>query len=273
MSHYDGTSLEWEDRHVRSDNVIIGNIVYRPGGSCGPRLQRDYQLVILHSGGCELRLNDEANDLKVGHSHLLLPHREEHFLFSRQHKTHHSWCTVSPHAMPGKMAEQLRNAPAAVLCSETMSALLATAFGMAQPMGVQASEVIDLLALTIFQEYLRISDGIASPWGTNASVVQAVKYMEQHFPETDCLLRSHERADVSRNTLIKKFKDVFHATPDRYLWRLRTEKGIAMLLSTGLTVGEIAYRCGFRDQFHFSRKVSELQGTSPRELRRKAWLA
>jgi AraC family L-rhamnose operon regulatory protein RhaS len=44
-----------------------------------------------------------------------------------------------------------------------------------------------------------------------------------------------------------------------------------MLTETGLTIAEIAYTCGFKNQFHFSRKVTECQGMSPREFRRKAW--
>lgn len=44
-----------------------------------------------------------------------------------------------------------------------------------------------------------------------------------------------------------------------------------MLTETGHTVGEIAYACGFRDPFHFSRLVKGLQGVSPQNLRRQIW--
>jgi AraC-like DNA-binding protein len=54
---------------------------------------------------------------------------------------------------------------------------------------------------------------------------------------------------------------------------LRTERGIQMLVETGLTVAEIAYRCGFQSPFHFSRLATRLQGISPREIRRRAWEA
>ncbi len=38
-----------------------------------------------------------------------------------------------------------------------------------------------------------------------------------------------------------------------------------------MTVAEIAYRCGFKDPFHFSRLVKKLQGLPPREVRRRLW--
>lgn len=67
VTGYDGINVEWEDRHVRSDDAVIGRVVYKPVGSCGPRVQRDYQFVMLHSGGCELRLDGEVHTLRVGH--------------------------------------------------------------------------------------------------------------------------------------------------------------------------------------------------------------
>jgi len=33
----------------------------------GPSVQRDYRLVMLPSGGCELRLDGEVHTLRVGH--------------------------------------------------------------------------------------------------------------------------------------------------------------------------------------------------------------
>jgi transcriptional regulator GlxA family with amidase domain len=89
--------------------------------------------------------------------------------------------------------------------------------------------------------------------------------MEQHLTEPDCLQTAHVAAGVSRNTLITWFRTELQVTPARYLWRLRAERGIAMLAETGNTIAEIAYACGFRAPFHFSRHVKSLAGpVSPR---------
>jgi AraC-like DNA-binding protein len=55
------------------------------------------------------------------------------------------------------------------------------------------------------------------------------------------------------------------------VWEVRTRRGALLLRETGLTVGEVAFRCGFQTPFHFSRWVRELFGVSPRALRAKAW--
>jgi AraC-like DNA-binding protein len=44
-----------------------------------------------------------------------------------------------------------------------------------------------------------------------------------------------------------------------------------MLHETGLMIADIAHQCGFKNQFHFAREVTECQGMSPRQLRNKAW--
>lgn len=76
---------------------------------------------------------------------------------------------------------------------------------------------------------------------------------------------------MSRNAIIYKFRQEMQATPARYLWRFRTERGAAMLRETGHTTAEIAYSCGFANAFHFSRLIKQHFGRSPKELRRQAW--
>ena len=47
--------------------------------------------------------------------------------------------------------------------------------------------------------------------------------------------------------------------------------GAKRVYDAGLTVAEVAYRCGFRNPFHFSRLVRAHQGLPPRDVRRRAW--
>lgn len=46
-----------------------------------------------------------------------------------------------------------------------------------------------------------------------------------------------------------------------------------MLLETRNTIAEIAYHCGFRDPFHFSRLVKAMQGVAAQHLRERMWSA
>ena len=91
---YHGHKFRWEDRRVQTANVVIGEVVYQPQGGCGPRVQRDYELVVLHSGECELRLDGTLQPLKADRVYLMRPGGREHWQFSADKETHHAWCSV-----------------------------------------------------------------------------------------------------------------------------------------------------------------------------------
>lgn len=268
---YDGTNIKWFTRHIWSDDVVIGRVVYKPGGFCGPRIQRDFQLVTLHSGSCRVELDGEQHDIPTGYTCLLNPDHIEYYLFDQHRETNHSWCAISPRLMPEHMQAVLRDAHFMVPSSETIDKLLSLGCYLTANDNQHFRNVIESISFAIFNEYLNISTSMEQQKDVDASATKAMNYMEEHYPEQDCIIKCHEHAGVSRNTLINKFKDAVQMTPSKYLWKLRTEKGIALLTDTGLTINEIAYRCGFKNPFHFSRKVTELQGKSPREIRKQSW--
>lgn len=127
------------------------------------------------------------------------------------------------------------------------------------------------MGLCLFAEYLSAWRRLDSEPGWDPAVGAFLHYVEDHFGEESCLQAAQEAAGISRNAVIYKFRQELHATPARYLWRLRTERGAAMLCETGHTAAEIAYRCGFSNAFHFSRLIKQRFGRSPRDLRREAW--
>ncbi len=85
--------------------IVFGDVWYNPGGECGPRIQRDYQLVIVHLGEADVSFDAQRCVIPPASVALMLPGRREHFLFSRHHRTHHTWCAVQPNAVPGLPCE------------------------------------------------------------------------------------------------------------------------------------------------------------------------
>jgi hypothetical protein len=67
--------------------VFFGDVWYAPGGECGPRIQPDYQLVIVHLGEADVTFDDQRCQIPPGSVALMLPGRREHFHFSRGHRT------------------------------------------------------------------------------------------------------------------------------------------------------------------------------------------
>jgi len=103
------------------------------------------------------------------------------------------------------------------------------------------------------------------------SLLLALDYLEKQFQKSINLEKIAIASSVSLPHLIRLFKKHFKTTPSRYLWKMRTEKGIQLLYNSGLSIDEISNRNGFKNAFHFSRLVKHLTGQSPRELRKNEW--
>jgi AraC family transcriptional regulator of arabinose operon len=235
-------------------------------------LQRHYELVILHSGDCDVRVDQSPRKLHPGHVLLLRPGHRERLRFSQQTETHHSWCKVLPEVLPGALRRELNRATTKeVPASESFQRIMSAAFLLRPAQRAEAARVVDALALALFAEFLDMAEQAHGEERADQAVQRAVRHMEDHFSEEDCLNTARKAAGCSGNALIYKFKHETGLSPSRYLWKLRTEKGIAMTAETGLTIAEIAERCGFKNPFHFSRLVRRLHGHAPRELRSRAW--
>jgi AraC-like DNA-binding protein len=266
---YDGSKVVWDNRRARSTRVCFGEVLYAPGGSCGPRIERDYELLFLHSGALAAQVDGHRRTLTAGCAALLLPGQREHFRFSTTAETHHSWCSITPGFMPPPLRRTLRRAPFSVPYAAPLGYLLAAGLSMDPVRSRGAAEILEQLGLLLFKEYLNTAREHHDTH--DCAVRRAARYLAVHFADRDALPQALRAAGVSRNTLISHFKRELKTTPARYLWRLRTERGIQMLAETGLSIGEIALKCGFKDAFHFSRLVRQLQGVPPREVRRQAW--
>lgn len=272
VPNYDGMRIGWDHRSIRSRNVSFGRVRYKPGGYCGPRVQQDYELVVLHSGGGEARVDHARRVLATGHAWLFLPRHRELFRFSADQETHHSWCSIRPGFLSDALRRELASAPHEAPCTALFDRILSTAFLIGAVRDAAGARVVDHLGLALFAEYLDSARSATGGACGSACIQRALRYMEEHFGEENCLVETQRAAGCSCNALIYKFTEAVGVTPARYLWRLRTEKGLALLAETGLTVAEIAFKCGFKNPFHFSRRVKQHQGVSPREARRRAWV-
>ncbi|HNX34983.1 MAG TPA: AraC family transcriptional regulator [Kiritimatiellia bacterium] len=270
---YDGANIAWDDRNVRSPRAIFGQIRYLPGGYVGPRVQRDYEIILMHSGSCTVRVDDGANrPLAVGLAYLFRPGHQEHFLYDSRIHSHHSWCSVSPAFFPDVLRLSLDAVPegSGFPPSDCFMRIVSAAFLFRSGQSASARQVVDTLGLALFAEFVHMVDHATSPI-RDASVNRAKQYMEDHLREPDCLAQAMDAAGCSKSALSYKFANELGTSPARYLWRIRTEKGLELLTDTGLSIAEIADRCGFQNPFHFSRCIRLMQGLPPREIRRRAW--
>lgn len=255
----------------RTSRVCFGDVVYKPAGECGPRVQQDLQFVIVHSGEAEVQLDGRRLHIPPGCVGLLHPGHTETFYFSRNHRTHHTWCAIHPALLPESLRERALTWPAVQPQSPTFDYLMKAAFAMSRWRSEAARQVLETMSLCLLEEYGRMARAGAEELEGESPWMRARQRIETRFGEADCLEQAARAAGVTPQHLNRLFRKHFNTTPGEWMWQTRVDHGASLLAETGLPIAEVAERCGFKNPFHFSRLVKKYQGQSPRDLRRKAW--
>ena len=87
----------------------------------------------------------------------------------------------------------------------------------------------------------------------------------------DAKIKIDDLADLlglSNSHFSRAFKKSLADTPHRYLMRRRLERAQGMMLTTNISLGQIAGDCGFADQAHFNKLFRQHVGESPLAWRR-----
>ena len=77
-----------------------------------------------------------------------------------------------------------------------------------------------------------------------------------------------ELAGVHPTTLVRAFRSAFRCSPGEYVRRVRIERAMAALASTGQPIADIAVANGFYDQSHFTNVFRRHTRMTPAEYRR-----
>jgi AraC family transcriptional regulator len=112
--------------------------------------------------------------------------------------------------------------------------------------------------------------GIAAllPWQSR----RVLDYIEEHLgtpirvSDLSVLLNRTE-AHFSR-----VFKRTFGVSPHAYVLRRRIERASRLMIESSTPLSEIALKCGFNDQAHFSKRFRQHTGATPAAWRREQLL-
>ena len=101
-------------------------------------------------------------------------------------------------------------------------------------------------------------------------LADAFRFFEFHLSTPLKLSAVAEALHVTPNYLNRLFLKELGMPPKRYLIEQRMHLAYSLLSSTELTVQEISMKCGYRNQFAFSREFRQKYGRSPSEIRKEA---
>ena len=102
---------------------------------------------------------------------------------------------------------------------------------------------------------------------SNRRMLRARDAMDRAYAEPLDIAALASIACVSEAHFIRVFRATFGETPHRYLQRRRVERAMQLLRDTDASVTDICLTVGFTSLGTFSRRFSEVTGTSPTAYR------
>jgi len=144
------------------------------------------------------------------------------------------------------------------------------------------------LAVTVFRhgarDYFRkpfplreLKNSIESALGPKASqgelrngnpIFRSLRYIDQHFTERLRVSQAARETGMSLSSFERAFKRETGVTFSRYVNKLRISKAQKMLKDNNLSMNQIAFDCGFTNQYHFTRMFKKIMRTPPKSYRR-----
>jgi AraC family transcriptional regulator of arabinose operon len=260
---------------VRAGRACFGDVLYAPGGVCGPRTQHDFQLILLHSGSLILTL-DRTRKLEVrpGEAVLLAPGHRELFRFDPNLPSRHTWCALAPRALPASLRPCCQPSLQPVPYHDHLLDLLEQV--IASPLALLPDDPVrtahfEAMAVAFFTGFLMSPAPSRSGGFPHTALARTERFLQSEFSRPLTAVDIARAAGVSIQYLGKLLRQAGKPTAIEWLYQKRLEHAAELLARTGLTVAEISERCGFANPFHFSRKFRQYHGRSPRAVRQSLW--
>lgn len=96
-------------------------------------------------------------------------------------------------------------------------------------------------------------------------------YLDSRLDDRITLKAAAEQARLSPSYFSRCFRRSFGAPFAKFVMRKRVERAQHLMVTSSMSLGQIALACGFADQAHFTRAFTGLTGGAPGRWRR--WVA
>lgn len=252
----------------RNQPFIFGESTYVNGGSFGPVFSSSVNLIIVLEGKMEARWDGMSAEFPAGRASLIYARDSFEICLPRGSRSVVRWCETGEPAGSAWVRQKLKRAPTSLEASETLRVLMEMGMKLALENRDEVRAFRDALGEAMICAYLHQADLDRDEAIVPEPVANGKEFIEAHFAERIDNGQIARRVGVSPQYLVRLFKRSYNVSPVQHLWNLRAEKGAFLLRQTGLSVGEIAYQCGYTNPFHFSRHVKAKYGHSPSDLRK-----
>ncbi|MGP4039397.1 response regulator transcription factor [Gracilibacillus sp. D59] len=103
----------------------------------------------------------------------------------------------------------------------------------------------------------------------NRAVKEAMDYIDQHYDEELTLKEVAIQVHLNASYLSALFKEELQVTFSEYVTRKRIQEAKKLLLSTDLTIAEIAEKSGYQTSKYFIKLFKQYENTTPNGFRKQ----
>ncbi len=101
-----------------------------------------------------------------------------------------------------------------------------------------------------------------------SQIIKITQYINEHFTDDIHLDDLVKMACMSKNTLMKLFKDFNGISVYSYIVSKRINFAVDMLLKEDKSITDIAYECGFNNTVSFNKMFKKITGHTPSEIKK-----
>ena len=270
------TSLTSAPLDATPGEVIAGASLTRSGGVVfGPRIQRRYQLMVVHRGRFTLEREGRSFTVSEGDALILTPGHLELIRFAPDGITYHSWIGAESPPLSATLLAELETLPPVMPASPALCHIVEAAVALREMPDHAYDPLATLVAsaLVLFRAEAMARDTRARVPGVHPAVEAARALIMHRLHESLTLEDLAGAGHVSPVHLIRLFRTDMGVTPVRFLWAERLRVGLQLLEHTGLPITTIAANTGFRSYRHFGEVVQRATGKTPSALRHAGWTA
>lgn len=112
-------------------------------------------------------------------------------------------------------------------------------------------------------------DAGSAPDPAYAEFAGVISHINRNFPQPMQVASLARMMSLSISQFERRFKQVFHETPMRFILKSRINEACKLLVNTRHSIAWIARATGFFDQSYFSKHFARSMGMSPRQYRDK----
>lgn len=126
---------------------------------------------------------------------------------------------------------------------------------------------IDNLKISLYQQRVAAQEDTQEQ--EERTIIGITRYLQEHLAEEVSLSVLAEQFHLNAQYISQLFKNEIGVGFLAYLTNIRMEKAKKLLLSTSLSVGEVAEQAGYGDYRVFTKVFKKMEGITPSQYRRE----